>query len=84
MLRSVPDKSFDLSHLQQVDDAGLREHSMLGVIMDIFARNATVDPKRLRVMLDNELDLDPVFGLEILKKLTAHLEGQKRHCCDSS
>jgi len=84
MLRSVPDKSFDLSHLQQLDDAGLREHSMLGVIMDIFARNATVDPKRLRVMLDNELDLEPVFGLEILKKLTAHLEGQKRHCCDSS
>ena len=79
-LCSVPVESFDLSHLQQFNDAGLGDCAMLRTIISKIACNATVNPGWLRIMLDDEPDLDPEHGLDILKKMTTHMEGQKRLC----
>ncbi|KAK7900142.1 hypothetical protein LTR67_003888 [Exophiala xenobiotica] len=79
-LCSIPDKSIDLSHLQQHADAGLGDRAASDIAEHQIALNAIVDPKRLRIMLDKAVDLDPELGLKILKKMTAHMEKQKQRC----
>ncbi|KAK5192491.1 hypothetical protein LTR47_005572 [Exophiala xenobiotica] len=77
---SVPVKSFDLSHLQQFNDAGLGDCAVSRYIILKIARNAINDPKRLRIMLNEEVNLDPELGLKILKSMNACMEGRKQRC----
>jgi hypothetical protein len=78
MMDSVPVKSLNLSHLQQLADAGLGDRAMSDTTIHKIARNAIDDPKWLRIMLDEEVNLDPEIVVKILKKLTAHMEKQKQ------
>ncbi|KAK5220522.1 hypothetical protein LTR72_007144 [Exophiala xenobiotica] len=75
---NVPVKSFDLSHLQQFNDAGLGDCTMSRYIIANIAYSAIGDPKRLRMMLDKEVDLDPELGLKLLKRITTHMEEQNQ------
>ncbi|KAK5267789.1 hypothetical protein LTR99_009755 [Exophiala xenobiotica] len=76
-------KSLNLSHLQQLADAGLGETPVSELTRHQIARNAIDDPKWLRIMLDKEVDLDPELGLKILKTMNAYMEEQKQRCSGS-
>jgi hypothetical protein len=78
MMCNIPDKSVNLTHLQQLADAGLGNRAASDIAIHQIALNAIVDPKRLRIMLDEEVNLDPEIVSKILKKLTAHMEKQKQ------